>query len=89
MLLFAIRMFYLAFDATLRHSVSTITPKGNMLVSLSLFFPFKQKERSSRTSLPGGKEVEEEPSAVQEREALPKSKQNMKDKLLEFDQFKF
>ena len=37
----------------------------------------------------GGEEMEEEPSAVQEREALPGSKQHMKDKLLEFDQFKF
>ena len=76
MLLFAIRMFYLAFDATLRHSVSTITPKGNMLVSLSFSFSLKQKERSSRTSLPGGKEMEEELSAVQVRRALPKSKQH-------------
>ena len=75
MLLFAICMFCLAFDATLRYTVSTIMPKGQILVSLSLFFPLKQKERSSRTSLPGGKEVEEEPSAVQEREALPGSKQ--------------
>ena len=75
MLLFAICMFCLAFDATLRYTVSTITPKGQILAVLSLFFPLTQKERSSRTNLPGGKELEEEPSAVQEREALPESKQ--------------
>ena len=76
MLLFAICMFCLAFGATLKYTVSISTPKGQILVSLSFFFPLKQKERSSRTSLPGGKEVEEEPSAVQEREVLPESKQH-------------
>ena len=43
--------------------------------SSSFSVPLKQKEYSSRTSLPGGKEMEEELSAVQVREALPENKQ--------------
>ena len=82
-------MFCLAFDATLRHTVSTITRKGNMLVSLSFSFSLKQKERSSRTSLPGGKEMEGEPSAVQEKRSLSENALIMKAKLLEFEQFEF
>ena len=63
-----------------KYPVSITTPKGTILVFPLLFsFPLEQKEHSSRTSLPGGKEVEDEPSAkevedepsaVQEREAL-------------------